>query len=346
MRTSDAQMLVLCALANGPMHGYAINLAIERVAEHRLGPGSLYGALARLEAKQLVKALDERGRQRPFCLTSAGRELLEREAQSMQRLSEHVFESAVPDRISYLDRLNTMEATRSYKGVMADSLDVQGGETALDLGCGPGTDLNALAEAVGPTGRVIGIDSDPAMVEQARKRLRGLPTVEVQLDDIQRLPLQDASIDRARIDRTLQHAADPAGVLVEARRVLRPGGRLVMAEPDWDSLIIDYPDIEVSRAYTRYVTDQVVRNGAIGRQLARIALNAGLTLSAVIPVTSTFRDVRTADQVLGLLRNTERAVSADYLSVAASRGWLDHLKTEPFFASVTLYVVVAETARR
>lgn len=119
-----------------------------------------------------------------------------------------------------------------------------------------------------------------------------------------------------------------------------------MAEPDWDSLIIDYPDIEVSRAYTRYVTDQVVRNGAIGRQLARIALNAGLTLSAVIPVTSTFRDVRTADQVLGLLRNTERAVSADYLSVAASRGWLDHLKTEPFFASVTLYVVVAETARR
>ncbi|WP_413101004.1 methyltransferase domain-containing protein [Streptomyces sp. Inha503] len=342
MRTNDAQMLVLCALTDGPLHGYAINAAIEQVSGHRLGPGSLYGALARLEAKQLVKPLEGKGRQRPFRLTPAGRELLEREAHSMARLSGRVFESAVPDRIGYLDRLAATDAARSYKGVMLDALDARPGQTVLDLGCGPGTDLSALAEVVGPSGRVIGIDSSQEMAEQARRRTEDLSMVDVELGDIHTLPLEDGSIDRARTDRTLQHAADPAGALAEARRVLRPGGRLVMGEPDWDSLTIDYPDVEVSRAYTRHVTDKIVRNGVIGRQLARLALDAGFAVPTVAPVTSVFREVQAADLVLGLQRNTERAVSAGYLPAPASRRWLDHLATEPFFAAVTLYVVVAE----
>ncbi|GBQ00233.1 hypothetical protein SSP531S_16470 [Streptomyces spongiicola] len=342
MRTNDAQMLVLCALADGPLHGYAINAAIEQVSGHRLGPGSLYGALARLEAKQLVMPLEEKGRQRPFCLTPAGRELLEREAHSMARLSGRVFESAVPDEVGYLDQLAATDAARSYKSVMLDALDARPGETALDLGCGPGTDLSTLAKAVSPSGRVIGIDSSQEMVEQARRRTENLPAVEVELGDIHTLPLKDGSIDRARTDRVLQHVADPAQALAEARRVLRPGGRLVMGEPDWDSLTIDYPDLEVSRAYTRHVTDKVVRNGAIGRQLARLALDAGFAVPTVVPITSVFRDVQAADQVLGLQRNTERAVSAGYLPALASQGWLHHLATGPFFAAVTLYVVVAE----
>ncbi|WP_335938958.1 methyltransferase domain-containing protein [Streptomyces sp. PTD5-9] len=342
MRTNDAQMLVLCALTDGPLHGYAINAAIEQVSGHRLGPGSLYGALARLEEKQLVKPLEKRGRQRPFCLTSAGRELLEREAHSMARLSGRVFESAVPDEVSYLDQLAATEAARSYKSVMLDALDARPGETALDLGCGPGTDLSTLAKAVSPSGRVIGIDSSQEMVEQARRRTENLSAVEVEVGDVHTLPFEDGSIDRARTDRVLQHVADPAQALAEARRVLRPGGRLVMGEPDWDSLAIDYPDLEVSRAYTRHVTDKVVRNGIIGRQLAGLAVNAGFAVPAVVPITSIFRDVQAADQVLGLQRNTERAVSAGYLPALASQRWLDHLATGSFFAAVTLYVVVAE----
>lgn len=115
-----------------------------------------------------------------------------------------------------------------------------------------------------------------------------------------------------------------------------------MGEPDWDSLTIDYPDLEVSRAYTRQPTDKIVRNGVIGRQLARLALDAGFAVPAVVPVTSVFRDVQAADQVLGLQRNTERAVSAGYLSAPASKKWLDHLAAGPFFAAVTHYVVVVE----
>jgi ubiquinone/menaquinone biosynthesis C-methylase UbiE len=52
----------------------------------------------------------------------------------------------------------------------------------------------------------------------------------------------------------LQHVADPLRALGEIRRVLRPGGRLVMGEPDWDSLAIDHPDDDLARAYTRHAS--------------------------------------------------------------------------------------------
>jgi DNA-binding PadR family transcriptional regulator len=84
---NDAQTLVLCALAEGPLHGYAINAAIEELTGERLGPGSLYGALTRLEAKDWIEPLDEHGRQRPFRLTAAGRTELTAQLRSMARVA-------------------------------------------------------------------------------------------------------------------------------------------------------------------------------------------------------------------------------------------------------------------
>jgi DNA-binding PadR family transcriptional regulator len=87
MLFNDAQTLVLCALANGPLHGYAINTSIEALTGQRLGPGSLYGALARLEGKQLIEPVEGQGRQRPVRLTPAGRQVLQDELMAMQRLA-------------------------------------------------------------------------------------------------------------------------------------------------------------------------------------------------------------------------------------------------------------------
>jgi DNA-binding PadR family transcriptional regulator len=89
MQANDAQTLVLCVLADGPLHGYAINAAIEELVGERLGPGSLYGALTRLEAKQLIEPAEEegQGRQRPVRLTPAGRQALERELRSMAKVA-------------------------------------------------------------------------------------------------------------------------------------------------------------------------------------------------------------------------------------------------------------------
>ncbi|WP_410631579.1 PadR family transcriptional regulator [Amycolatopsis sp. cmx-4-83] len=80
----DAQILALYALTDGPLHGYAI----DELTGERLGPGSLYGALARLEAKGLSEALDGDGRQRPVRITEQGCAVLERELRAMARVAD------------------------------------------------------------------------------------------------------------------------------------------------------------------------------------------------------------------------------------------------------------------
>ncbi|MFI1866093.1 methyltransferase domain-containing protein [Streptomyces jumonjinensis] len=342
MRTNDAQMLVLSALANGPLHGYAVSTAIERMTGTRLGRGSLSSALARLHGKGLIEYLDAEGRRRPVRLTPAGREMLKCEIESLAHTAGRMFETVVPDRAAYQDRLAATDLARSYKQAALDALAVQSGHVVLDLGCGPGADLETLARGAGPTGMVIGIDSDPQMVRRAQARAARLARAGVLGADVHALPLPSSSADRVLTDRLLQHVADLPRALAEVRRVLRPGGRLVMAEPDWDSLAVDHPDLEVSRAYTRHITDRIVRNAVVGRQLPRLALRAGFAVTSVAPATSVFRDVHAADQVLGLQRNTERAVAADYLTDRQAGSWLDHLAQGPFFAAVTLYIVTAE----
>jgi DNA-binding PadR family transcriptional regulator len=75
-RSTDPELLVLTSLADGPKHGYAITQDVEELAGVRLGPGTLYGALARLEGKGLIEGLPAQARRRPYRLTSAGSEVL------------------------------------------------------------------------------------------------------------------------------------------------------------------------------------------------------------------------------------------------------------------------------
>lgn len=92
MHSNDAQMLVLTVLADGPLHGYAINTAIEELTGRKLGPGSLYGALSRLEARELIRpageAAEAQERHRTMQITDAGRDTLRVELEQMARVSQ------------------------------------------------------------------------------------------------------------------------------------------------------------------------------------------------------------------------------------------------------------------
>ncbi|YCK37176.1 methyltransferase domain-containing protein [Actinomadura sp. ATCC 39365] len=246
-----------------------------------------------------------------------------------------------PDPISYLDHVASTDVGRGYKRQVLELLDLRPGQTVLDLGCGPGTDLAAMADAVAPAGRVIGLDRNSAMVAEAGARLAGRPQVEVRSGDVHELPVADGSIDRARTDRVLQHVDDPARVLAEFRRVARPGARIVMAEPDWEGMLIDSPRPDVGRTLARFISTEMIRHGTLGRSLARLCEEAGLTVRSVVTVAPVFRDLATADQVLGLRRNLVRAVGAGYLEPGAEE-WFDDLRSRPFLASALLFLVTAE----
>jgi DNA-binding PadR family transcriptional regulator len=90
VHSNDAQMLVLTVLADGPRHGYAINTEIEALTGNRLRPGSLYGALARLEARSLIEPVTADGdeRQRTVRITDAGRQTLRAELEQMARVAK------------------------------------------------------------------------------------------------------------------------------------------------------------------------------------------------------------------------------------------------------------------
>ena len=109
---------------------------------------------------------------------------------------------------------------------------IRAGDTVLDLGCGAGADACIAALLVGVRGRVIGVDITPAMVQKARRnvRLAGLTNVKVCEADIAYLPLPDGCIDTVISNGSINLAPDKARVFGEARRVLRPGGRLQFAD--------------------------------------------------------------------------------------------------------------------
>ena len=109
---------------------------------------------------------------------------------------------------------------------------LQPGDTVVDLGCGAGLDSILAVRRVGPTGKVVGVDMNEAMIVKARANAErlGLENIEFIQSPIDSLPLADGSVDVAISNGVFNLCLDKPKVLAEVCRVLRPGGRLQMAD--------------------------------------------------------------------------------------------------------------------
>ena len=179
--------------------------------------------------------------------------------------------------ITFLDAVNALADMHSIKQLMISQLELRSGLQVLDVGCGVGDDVRDLAGLIGDRGRVVGVDFSAAMIAEAKKRYATskLP-IEFVEGDAQHLTFPDASFDRCRTERMLMHLDEPEQALAEMVRVVRPGGKVVVFDFDWDTLFIDSPYKETTRKFVREYSDGL-KHGWIGRRLPRLFREAGLT---------------------------------------------------------------------
>jgi ubiquinone/menaquinone biosynthesis C-methylase UbiE len=194
-----------------------------------------------------------------------------------QRMNHHdITDFSIVDRTNdpgfyrcFLDAGNALPGSAASKRVILDGLRLSRGQRVLDVGCGLGDDVFAIAERVGPTGSVVGADVSEAMIEEAWRRAPAGAPVSFQVADARALPFPDGAFDGVRSERLLMHVPETQRALAEMARVTRRGGRMSVFDFDWDTMIVDSPQRDVTRAVVRSFSDHM-KNGWIGRQLARL----------------------------------------------------------------------------
>jgi ubiquinone/menaquinone biosynthesis C-methylase UbiE len=238
--------------------------------------------------------------------------------------------------IEYLDAQAESPFWKEARKATVDSLGLQHGATALDVGCGTGEDTRHMAAAAGSA---VGVDADGRLVEEAIGRTGPEYDARFERATPDDLPFPDHSFSAVRADRALQHADDLGAAIAELWRVTKPGGRIVLLEPDWDTFVIDAGPLAATRAVTRAFADSV-NNPAAGRQAARRLRKLGALEVQIEPRTAALTDFAAAEQQYRL---TDLATST--LAGAAARGWLGTLRERDeqgaFLAAVTYFLVSA-----
>jgi len=226
-----------------------------------------------------------------------------------------------------------------------EALRPEGGERVLDIGSGPGLLAAEMAQSVGASGAVHGIDVSESMLAIAR-RLE-LPDVAAPMEfaegDACELPFGDATFDAVVSTQVYEYVPDIAGALREARRVLRPGGRLLILDIHWDSLVWHSADKERMQRVQAAWEDHLA-HPRLPQQLTALLQDAGFAVE---------------DRFAWTLLNAGwdgNAFSAGLLGVVAAyvpghgrvteeeaKAWADELRSlgRDYFFSLTRYVFLA-----
>jgi ubiquinone/menaquinone biosynthesis C-methylase UbiE len=196
----------------------------------------------------------------------------------------------------------------------------------------------------GPSGvEVTGVDLSAAMLQAAREHAPGGPRYV--RADAHRLPFTGDRFDLLWIERTLVHLRDPRAALREARRVVAPGGRAMVAEADYRGLLVDCTDEETfGRVRERWLSR--LSHPDVGRRLQRWLTEAGFAHVEVHPELRTFESPDAADSAFGLRRRSQEMVDDGSLCEdAAAALWRELAARHEagcFFMAVPFVVAVAQ----
>ena len=241
--------------------------------------------------------------------------------------------------IAYLDTIS--QALSEEKRRSFDALALRTGMSVLDVGCGTGDDARAIAEIVGPSGNVCGLDSSIAMLEAARSR--GVPgNVTFVEGRAESLPFPDARFDAARAERVFQHLGDPQLAARELRRVLRSGGKAFVLDPDWETVLIAGADRGITRRIVHALAERLA-NASAGGNTPGLLRAAGFSAVVATPVLSTPVLARSYDLFVGAAIDyalSSNAVNADEIALWL-RSLLEAEQRGEFLCAVTAVATLA-----
>jgi arsenite methyltransferase len=226
------------------------------------------------------------------------------------------------------------------------ALQLREGERVLDVGVGPGLLAYDMAASVGRDGQVCGIDISEDMLAMARKRCADQPWTEYRRADAIELPFPDHNFDAAVSTQVYEYVADIPAALAELYRVVRPGGRVVVLDTDYRSLVIHTGD-EARMKRVLSAWDEHFVHAGLPRILSGHLRDAGFVIRQreVIPMFNPeYHDNTYAKRALGIIASFSvgrRGVSQD-----EANAWLaefTQLGNEgKFFFSLNRYLFIAD----
>jgi len=225
------------------------------------------------------------------------------------------------------------------------SLHARTGQNWLEVGCGTGVLCRQLAPSLLPDGSVTGVDASGEIISQAWDRVPSdgsIPNLRLQMADGSALPFPDGTFDGVFSARLLLHVPDPVAILREMARVVSERGTLVAMEWDFDSITVDVPDRDTTRAILHWRTDNKDGNNWIGRQLYRHVMDAGWQNVVVDPRVSVAHTEQTS-LVQSLRKAATGARDEGAIDALTCEAWLESLdralESGWFFASIVYFIV-------
>ncbi len=219
-----------------------------------------------------------------------------------------------------LDAMHALDFFRAYKKETFQQMRAGPGARVADIGCGTGDDAKRLAEMVGATGHVTGFDLSQALLDEAKTRHADTPNLSFVLSPADHLDAPSDYFDAVRVDRVLTHVPDIADALKELGRVVKPGGRIVVSEPDMPGCWLSGAHPEISARIFQAIATSCAQPYA-ARNLYHAFLDAGFEDVELKLHAAAIADPGPAENILNFGATIQGMLAAGTLKPEEAAAW-------------------------